>query len=282
MPIDVVAALSAPATISEYAWDADRVILYHLGVGAGVPPTAPGELEYVYESNLKVLPSFATIPPFGALAGVLTGPGMDLNLALLLHGEQDLVVHRALPVTATVENRARTAAVYDKGKGALIVAEITTSDNRGPLCTNRSSLFVRGEGGFGGDAGPLTGNLPPDRPADLVIESPTLPQQALLYRLTGDKNPLHVDPAFAALGGFDRPILHGLCTYGVVCKAVVDHILGGRVEQIRRYQARFAGIVYPGETILTSVWKEQSRFMVSATTAERGLPVIGNAALWVE
>lgn len=282
MPIDVATALSAPAKVSQHTWDPDKVILYHLGVGAGVPPTDPGELEYVYEANLKVLPTFGTIPPFGVLAEVLTGPGMDLNLGLLLHGEQDLELHRALPTTATVENQARTAAIYDKGKGALIVSEVTTSDDKGPLCTSRWSLFARGEGGFGGERGPSTGNQPPDRPPDLIIQSSTLPQQAMLYRLSGDKNPLHVDPAFAAMGGFDRPILHGMCTYGVVCKAVVDNVLDGRVAAVRRYQARFAEIVYPGETIVTSVWRESSRLVVSATTAERGLPVLTNATLWVD
>ncbi len=111
------------------------------------------------------------------------------------------------------------------------------------------------------------------------MQSPTLPQQALLYRLSGDKNPLHADPAFAAMGGFDRPILHGLCTYGIVCKAVVDQVLDGDVSRVARYQARFAGVVFPGETIVTSVWREGDRLLLTATTEERGEPVITNAAV---
>jgi acyl dehydratase len=114
-----------------------------------------------------------------------------------------------------------------------------------------------------------------------VVESPTLPQQALLYRLSGDKNPLHADPAFATLAGFDRPILHGLCSYGIVCRAVVEHALSGEVDAVKRYQVRFSGVVFPGETILTSMWQEADRVVLASTTKERGKPVISNAAIWV-
>src|SRR5512134_282186 len=140
-------------------------------------------------------------------------------------------------------------------------------------------MFLRGEGGFGGERGPDIGNEPPDRKPDLVVESPTLPQQALLYRLCGDKNPLHADPEFAKIGGFDRPILHGLCSFGIVCKAVVDRALGGDVAKVAGYQARFAGVVFPGETLVTSLWREGDRFIVAAKTKERDTPVIANAAV---
>lgn len=281
MPVDPAAALAATLPTETASWDPDRVILYHLGIGAGyTAPTDPGELEYTYEQNLKVLPSFAVVPVFGTLLNLNGIDGVDVNLALVLHGEQDLVVHRPLPTAGRVESTTRVAGVYDKGKAALIVLEVESSDDRGALFTNRFSIFARGEGGFGGDPGPAPGNQAPARDPDLVVESPTMPHQALVYRLSGDKNPLHADPAFAALGGFDRPILHGLSTYGAVCKAVVDGMLGGDVARVARYQVRFSGVVFPGETIVTSMWDEGDRIVLSATTAERGEPVLSNAAVW--
>ncbi len=282
MPIDPEKALGAELAGGTSTWDRDAVILYHLAVGAGVPPTDPKELEYTYEKNLKVLPSFAVIPVFGAMGGVTSIPGLEFNLAMLLHGEQDLEVYGAIPTQAKVSNSGRVAALYDKGKAAVAVIEMATKDESGEtLFVNRFTMFLRGEGGFGGDPGPKAGNLPPARDADLVAESPTLPQQALIYRLCGDKNPLHADPEFAKLGGFDTPILHGLCSYGMVCKAVVDHALGGDTTKLARYQARFAGVVFPGETIVTSMWRENDSILVQATTKERGTPVITNAAITV-
>jgi acyl dehydratase len=282
MPIDPARVLEASIPDSEHRWDADDVILYHLGVGAGVPPTDPGELEYTYEANLKVLPSFATIPMFSSMMNVLNLDGLEINPAMILHGEQGIEIHSPIPTHASVRNSAAVAAVYDKGKGAVVVLEIVTSDMAGErLFTNRASIFVRGEGGFGGESGPEPGNRPPDRDPDHVVERATLPQQALLYRLSGDKNPLHADPGFAAFGGFDRPILHGLCSYGIVCKAVVDAALDGDVAAVASFDARFTGVVYPGETIVTSMWHEGDRWIVAAHTAERGTPVIANAALGV-
>jgi acyl dehydratase len=282
MPIDPKQALGYQTGTGTAQWSADDVILYHLGVGAGNPPTDPGELEYAYERRLKVLPSFGVIPVFGSMGGLGKVPGLQFNFAMLLHGEQDLELRRPIPTAARIENRGRVAGIYDKGKAALVVLEVTSRDEAGEvLLVNRFSLFLRGEGGFGGDPGPKAGNLPPQRPPDLSVESPTLPQQALLYRLSGDKNPLHADPEFAKLGGFDRPILHGLCSYGIVCKAVVDRALGGDPAQVARYQARFAGVVFPGETIVTSLWREGSQILIQAATKERGTPVITNAAVWL-
>jgi acyl dehydratase len=280
MPIDLALAKTATPQTSTVSWDEDRVILYHLGLGAGLAqPTDAKELEYTYEGNLKVLPSFAVVPTFGALAAMTGFPGIDVNFALVLHGEQDVELHRPIPTAAEVENVTRLAGVYDKGKAALIVLEVETRHRGEPLFTNRFSIFARGEGGFGGEGGPKPGNEAPSRDPDATFESPTLPNQALLYRLSGDKNPLHADPAFAALGGFDKPILHGLCTFGVVCKAVVDGMLGGDVTKVARYQVRFAGVVYPGETIVTSAWREGDRILVGARTKERGQPVLSNAAI---
>ncbi len=280
MPIDPKKALGATLPESTGSWSKDNVILYHLGIGAGARATDPKELEYTYEKNLKVLPSFGVIPVFGSMGGFAGVPGMQINFALVLHGEQDIEIHRPIPPEAKIRSSGRIAGLYDKGKAALIVNEIDTKLESGErLFTNRFSIFARGEGGFGGDPGPKPGNEAPSRTPDVVAESPTLPQQALLYRLSGDKNPLHADPEFAKLGGFDRPILHGLCSFGIVCKAVVDHCLGGDTAKVARYQARFSGVVFPGETIVTSAWQDGKTILISAATKERKTPVLSNAAI---
>ena len=235
MPIDVSKALGAKLGEGQYSWTKDQVILYHLGVGAGVPATDARELEYTYEKNLKVLPSFGVIPVFGALGGLGNAPGLEFNFAMLLHGEQEIEIHQPIPPEATVTSEGEISAIYDKGKAALVVLEVKTRDEANkPLFTNRFSLFLRGEGGFGGEPGPKPGNLPPERAPDHVVESTVLPQQALIYRLSGDKNPLHAEPAFAKEGGFDQPILHGLCTYGMACKAAVDNLLPGTARALPR------------------------------------------------
>ena len=280
MAIDPQQARGAQLPAVSATYTPDQVILYHLGIGAGVPPTDPGELAYTYEKNLVVLPSFAVIPAMSSLPGLAQVPGLQFNWAMLLHGEQEVILQRPVPPQATLETSARVAEIYDKAKGALVILEAESRDEAGELLfTNRCSFFVRGEGGFGGDSGPKAGNQPPERAPDAVIESPTLPQQALLYRLCGDKNPLHADPDFAKLAGFDQPIVHGLCSYGIACKAIVDRVLEGDVTRVARYRARFAGVVFPGETIVTSMWKEGSQVVVSAKTKERDTPVISNCAV---
>ena len=282
MPIDPALALNATIPPAHASWDADDVILYHLGIGAGIDKaTDPAELEYTYERNLKVLPSFGVIPVFSALLNMNTIEGIDVNFALVLHGEQDLVLHRPIPTTGSIDSEIRVAGIYDKGKAGLVVLEVESSDAGGPLFTNRFSIFARGEGGFGGDSGPKPANAAPDRQPDAVAASPTMTHQALIYRLSGDKNPLHADPEFAAMAGFPTPILHGLCTYGAACKAVVDTMLEGDVTRVARYQVRFSGVVFPGETIVTSMWDKGDRIVLTAATEERGDTVLSNAAVWL-
>ncbi len=282
MPIDREKALAAEFQPGEGGYGRDDVILYHLGVGAGLPPTDAGELEYTYEKNLKVLPSFTTVARSGAQANFFDVPGLEFNRALMLHGEQEVEIHRPLPPETTLRGHTRIADIYDKGKAALLLLETNVSDPSGePLYTTRMSLFLRGEGGFGGPKGPEVSNAVPEREPDGVIESTTIPQQALLYRLNGDKNPLHCDPDFAAKAGFDRPIIHGLCSYGIVCKAVVDGVLDGDPTRIAKYQARFRGIGFPGETYLTSYWRDGDRILVEAKSKERDAVIISNAAVTV-
>lgn len=282
MPIDVDKAVGAELPGLAYSWDDEDVILYNLGVGAGNPPTDPAELKYTYEGDLRAVPTFGTIPPFGIMMSLGTVEGLDLDLSRILHGDQTLTVHGPIPTSGTVTQTGRVLEVYDKGKGALIVLEVaSTLEKTGErLFTNRSGIYVRGEGGFGGDSGPAAGDRPPDREPDHTVESATLPQQALLYRMaSGDKNPLHADPGFAAFAGFERPILHGLCTYGIVGKAVVETVLGGAPEEMHTYTARFTGHVFPGETLVTRVWEDDDRYLVEAETRERGKKVLSNAVL---
>jgi len=229
-----------------------------------------------------VLPTYATIPQFSMMMSMALADGVDINLAQVLHGEHEIILHGAIPTSGTVHQTGRITDVFDKGKGALAVMEISSMLERtgAPLFTNRASIFIRGEGGFGGDPGPASEGEAPAREPDHVVESPTLPQQALLYRMaSGDRNPLHADPSFALFAGFDRPILHGLCTYGIVGKAVVDHALDSAPEKVASFRARFSGVVFPGETILTSVWEDGDRLLVSAQAKEREASVLTNGVL---
>jgi len=293
MPVDRDKVLGASLGKSSGSWVTDDVILYHLGIGAGFAATDDSELQFTYEAQLKVLPSFAVVaassfssrckpakdPDSGGL-GLHNVPGLEFNPALLLHGEQAITLSGPLPVEAEFTSESRIAEVYDKGKAALVIIESEAKDSGGkPLFTNRMSLFLRGEGGFGGPSGPAAGNEPPKRKPDGVVESKTLPQQALLYRLNGDKNPLHADPGFAKKGGFDKPIIHGLCSYGIVCKAVVDGALAGDVARVAGYEARFRGVAFPGETYLTSYWQEGDKLIIEAKSKERDAVIISNAAV---
>jgi acyl dehydratase len=293
MPIDRAKALGADLGETRGAYGPDDVILYHLGIGAGARATDPAELEYTYEKDLKVLPSFAVVAASGmtsrarraqggaggGMGGLGNVPGLEFDPAMLLHGEQDVELHRPLPTASEFTTRGRIAEIFDKGKAALVIVENVAPDADGPLFTNRMSLFLRGEGGFGGPSGPKAGNARPEREPDGVVDTPTLPQQALLYRLNGDKNPLHADPEFAKRGGFDQPILHGLCSYGIACKAVVDAALGGDPALVARYTARFAGVAFPGETYRSAWWREGDRLLLEVHSVERDAPIITNAAL---
>jgi acyl dehydratase len=205
-------------------------------------------------------------------------PGIEIDLAAVLHGSQEISLHGPLPTSGEAVARGRIVDVQDKGSAAVIVQETAVEDTSGrPLWTTQSSIFVRGEGGFGGHRGTTERVPPPDRAPDVELLTPTLPQQALWYRLCGDRNPLHADPGFAAGAGFDRPILHGLCTYGMVCKAVVDGLLDGDAARVDRFSARFAGVVFPGETLRTRVWKSDERLVLATSVVERDAPVLADA-----
>ncbi|HEV7191577.1 MAG TPA: MaoC/PaaZ C-terminal domain-containing protein [Jatrophihabitantaceae bacterium] len=272
MPIDPSVALGAELPEREFAWTSSDVLLYHLAIGAGVPATDERELRYASERDLQVLPTFAVVAPTltETEAPRVSYPGIEIDLAKVLHGTQQIVAHRALPTDGKARAVTRVAEIWDKGSAAVVVTETEVRDLAGePLWTNRSSIFAKGEGGFGGERGAASTAIAPDRDPDLVLTTPTLPQQALLYRLLGDRNPLHSDPVFAAAAGFPAPILHGLATYGIVGKALVDRLLDGRPELLRSFGAKFAGVVYPGETLRTSVWQESDRWLATTSVVER-------------
>jgi acyl dehydratase len=283
VPIDPALAVGADLGELTFGWTPSDVLLYHLGLGAGADPVDERELRYTYEDDLRVIPTFATVaanlrtfePP------KLKFPGVDIDLAKVLHGKQEIELHRPIPAEGKAVARTRIVDVFDKGKAAVLVQQTEVADAGGdPLWTARSSIFARGEGGFGGERGPSDRIDWPDREPDAVLETPTLPQQALLYRLCGDRNPLHADPAFARAAGFDRPILHGLCTYGVVAKSLIDAFLDGDPAQVASFSTKFAGVVFPGERLRTRVWHEDGRLLVTTTAPERDdAPVLSDTVL---
>jgi acyl dehydratase len=269
--LDLVGQSTEPLT-HEYEWR--DVVLYALGVGA-----TADELDYVYEGRGPVvLPTFAVVPAFSSLLDTCGKLGADL--LKVLHGEQTIALHRPIPPSGAFRTTATVKGIYDKGKGALAVIEMKTTDAQGePVFDNVASIFVRGEGGFGGDRGPAAEQLAPPEgtsPA-FSITCPTSPSQGALYRLSGDYNPLHIDPGFAGKAGFDKPILHGLCTYGFAGRAIVAGACGGDATKLKGLSARFTGVVYPGETLTTSGWRLDDGRYVIETTTQDGRTVLGNA-----
>ncbi|GAA2281118.1 MaoC/PaaZ C-terminal domain-containing protein [Streptomyces atrovirens] len=283
MPIDAAKALTAPPRITHISWAPKDVLLYHLGIGAGHPTTAPRELRYTLESRLHVLPSFATVAGGGppGVTGALSLPGIDVDLARVLHGGQSLTVHRRpLPAEGTATTTARITAVHDKDTAAVLVMRTEAADADGPLWTDEARIHVRGEGGWGGDRGPSVRHEPPTGRPDRTLERTVREDQALIYRLSGDWNPLHADPEFAARAGFERPVLHGLCTYGMTLKAVVDTLLDGDVTRVRSYATRFAGVVYPGETLRIRMWRGDGAVRVVVGAVDRGdAPVLADTTV---
>ncbi len=281
MPIDVSKALGAELEPVEFSYEERDVMLYALGVGAGAQnPTAPEQLKFTYENGLETLPTFGVIPAFPALMGLGSVPGMEFNPMMLLHGEQYLELKKPIPTGAKLTTVGKVSHIYDKGKGAVVIIDSVTKTAKGEeLFINQSAVFLRGEGGFGGERGPNPGNEPPARDPDVIHEEKTLPHQALIYRLSGDRNPLHSDPSFAAMGGFDKPILHGLCSFGFVGRAVLERYCGSDPAKFKSIRVRFSSHVFPGETIVTKMWKEGNKVFFTASTKERGLDVITNAVV---
>ncbi|MDN5895174.1 MAG: MaoC family dehydratase N-terminal domain-containing protein, partial [Nocardioides sp.] len=258
-------------------WTVRDVLLYHLSLGAG--RRGDPELRRTYEKDLQVLPTFAMVAGHGPSSGSrkatpLAMPGVDVDLDRLLHAGQELTLHRQLPPEGVATLTTRVADVWDRQRAAVVVLEHSAADDEGPLWTSRMQIWARGEGGFGGSTGPKEAAQVPQRTPDHVIDSVTTRDQALLYRLNGDLNPLHVDPDFASAMGFDSPILHGLASYGIVAGAVVDAVLDGDVRRLRRLGVRFAGTLVPGETLRPRVWRDGSELVLLVTCPERDDAVV--------
>jgi len=267
--LDAVGTVSEP---TESSWDSKDAILYALGVGAGTD-----ELAFVTENSIdvdqKVLPTMPVV--LGAIGGGMSNLG-DFNWAMLVHGEQGVRLHQPLPVSGTISSQTEITGIYDKGKGALVVMETRSTDvaTGEPLFDTMMSAFIRGEGGFGGDRGPSgPQNVPPERDPDHSVTYQTRPDQALLYRLSGDRNPLHSDPQFAALAGFDRPILHGLCTFGFTGRALLHTLCDSDPARFTAMEGRFSSPVFPGEALTVNMWVDGHE-AVFQTTGDDGRVVL--------
>lgn len=269
-----------------FSYGKERVMHYALAVGAGSEPTDPTDLQFVYELNrsgFKVLPTMATIFPFKAIGQIVTVPGLTINFMNLLHGEHYLAVKRPLPVEGTIHNSAHVSQIYDKGSGALVVIDMhSTNEDGEEIAFSQASLFIRGLGGFGGERGPSGRiNIPPEGEPDAVFREKTSKNQALHYRIaSGDLNPLHADPEIAAMVGFERPILHGLCTFGFAGRAVLKQFAGNDPERFKSIKARFAKHVFPGESLLTEMWQvSEQRILFQSKVIERDEIVLSNGAV---
>ena len=279
MPFDHASLTTHVFSESRQDYKARDTILYALGLGVGDDPVDPGQLRFVYENGLRALPTMGVVL---AHPGFWAGdPALGIDWVKMLHVGQGLTIHRSLPVEASVIGRQRIADVVDRGadKGALLyyerdVIDAATGDH---LATVRQTLLCRGNGGFGGPAREIPDAVRiPERTPDQILTRKTLPQTGLLYRLSGDINPLHADPAVATKAGFPRPILHGLATYGIAGYSLLTALCGGDPEEFREFDVRFTSPVFPGETIRTELWREDDVVLLRASVVERGKVVLDN------
>ena len=260
-------------------------IIYALGLGFGFNPTDPDELKYVYEDGLRTFPTMPVV--LGHPGPWMTDPESGIDYVKVLHGEQHLEIHHDLPVEGTLVAENKVIDVVDKGadKGALIVNERKLYEQASGdlLCTQKSVIFARGNGGFGG---PVTASpkphMLPDREPDATVDIPTSPQAALLYRLNGDYNPLHADPAVAEKAGFKAPILHGLASFGIAARAVLQSLNNTDSSRLKSFGLRFSAPVYPGETIRTEIWRDGNEVSFRARVPERDVIALTNGLAVVD
>jgi acyl dehydratase len=270
---DAVGSKGEPVEVS---WTSKDCLLYAVGIGAGTH-----ELAFTTENTngveQQVFPTFPVVIGWGkgsAMSSIGT-----FNPALLVHGQQSVTLHRPVPVEGTATLQSEITAMYDKEKAAVVLTTTTAVLDGEPLYTTTASVFIRGEGGWGGDRGPSgPRNVQPEREPDRRVTYETSPNQALLYRLSGDRNPLHSDPAFAAMGGFDRPILHGLCTYGFTGRALLHTFCGSDPARFHHIEGRFTSPVMPGEALTVNMWETGDGEAVF-TTAAGDRPVIDQGLL---
>jgi acyl dehydratase len=266
---DAVGATSEP---QQAMWTSKDALLYAVGIGAGAE-----ELAFTTENSIgidqQVFPTFPVVIPGGG--GAMRNIG-TFNPAMLVHGEQRVTLHKPIPPDGSATLTSQIVGIYDKGKAAVVATETNAVDGSGaPLYTTYMSAFIRGEGGWGGDRGPGgPRNVPPERAPDHAVTYRTSPDQAFVYRLSGDRNPLHVDPKFAAMGGFDRPILHGLCTYGFTGRALLHTLAGSDPARFHHIEGRFSSPVLPGDALTVSMWRTGHGEAVFQTAQQDGTVVI--------
>jgi acyl dehydratase len=275
MPLDL-SSIGREGPVHERSWTSKDALLYAVGVGAGLGDPSQ-ELPFTTENSHGV--EQQVLPTFGVLLAQARGVSIgEFNPAMLVHAEQEIRLHKVLPVEGTLRAQARVESMEGKRSGALVTSSSTATDLDGaPLITTRSSIFIRGEQVE--STGPVAADdwAQPDGEPDWEVTLQTRPEQALLYRLNGDRNPLHSDPAFAARAGFERPILHGLCTYGITLREVTALLLDGDPSRVGGFAARFAAVVFPGDTIRVRAWQSGDRILVSATVDDR--PVLADCVL---
>lgn len=280
MPLDYDQVMASRGQARGFTYDARDSALYALAVGMARDPMDGKELPFVAPTGpLKTVPSMAAILEIGN--GIHAA--LPVNQTMTVHGEQRLKLYRPIPVAATIDLDSRVTHCLDKGegRGALVIIETEIRLQSGePLCTLGVTVFARADGGFGGPAsgGPVPAKVP-DRAPDFSVTAETQPNQALLYRLTGDPNPIHFDPAIAAQAGFPRPILHGLCTYGTTCRALLGPVCDYDSDRIASFDARFAAPVFPGETLAVDAWREDGSVAFQAKVRERDLMVLSHGRL---
>ena len=276
MPINYDEIMSMTSENVEISYSDKDSILYSLGVGLGNDPMNLAELKYVYENSQVALPSMAT--NFQYHSPLLLKA--NINFILVVHGEQKLSFSNPLPVSGDFISNAKVIGCYDKGagKGAIIDVEtkINLKKDNTEICKLVSTTFARGDGGFGGPESPKSEIFKIEGDPDFVHEIKTKPDQALIFRLSGDYNPLHSDPNFAKTAGFEKPILHGMCTYGIACRSLVESVCEGDAKRLKKFDCRFSSPVYPGETIVTEMWKNGSKVYYQSKVKERDKIVIKN------
>lgn len=275
MAIDYDQALALDIPEIEYTYTEKDTILYALGLGFGHDPLDPTQLAYVYESGLRAFPTMAVVLGLVSFRNM----GLGIDYAGIVHVGQSLRLYKPLPVAGTVYAKTSIREVVDLGdRGAMVVVARTVRERTGAtLAEVEMSVLCRRDGNFGGKVTSLPPlSEIPDRKADYVCDVPMVPQQALIYRLSGDTNPLHVDPEVARKVGFDKPILHGLATFGIVARAVVQTLFNGDEGRLRAIGGRFSAPVFPGETIRVEIWEENERARVRARVQERDKVVFNN------
>jgi len=272
--IDFIGKTTEPIT---YTYTKDTMILYALGIGAGIE-----DLDFIYEKRLKVFPTFAVVPFMSTFFNSFM-PAANINPFALLHGEHKIILHKLIPPSGTVFTSIPCDSIYDKGdKGAMLNITFNTRDEQGELIfENKAVIIDRSAGDFGGDRGPKPEVFvpPEDKELDFCVKYTTSQDQAALYRLSGDKNPLHIDPLFSKKVGFDQPILHGLCSFGFAGRAILHSLCDGDPARIKSFAVRFMNVVYPGDTLKTCGWEITPKTYVIQTTNQDGKLILGNAVV---